>query len=575
MRHAVIQPAWLVGLAVALMVRPMPAAAPTEVLTQFEVVIAGGSTAAIAAAFTAAEEGAKTALLEPTDWIGGQLTSSGVPAVDEAWHKLTDPDTGEVLLDVARVARDPANMTPFFREALAKIGNPGRGWVSRYCFEPRVLLEGCLEPRERSLSGKLTVFRNTVVKRASVDPESGQITSLTAIERTPRPSTPDGGYDRLPSQDLADWYSEKDSPRFAKRVLRFTAASAQKPAVFVDATEWGELLALSGAPYLQGTEAEEGETASNDRCGQAITYGFVQEMHAAPVAKHPTMPKIDNLGLGAYRDKPDAWERIWTYRRLRGAQDKPSPGDLTLQNWGYEGSAGEGGNDYPFGYVFLSKADTARQTADWRGGVDTNVLAAAEQRALAWHEWFRNAAPEGIDPDQITLAPQVFGAAHGLAKLPYIRDTRRSVGVDGFVLRVSDLIGPASQQTGTRFPDRVALGAYAADIHPLVGCSYPASLEVNHPTLPFYIPLRSLTNDGRGNLLVAGKTMAQTFLANSATRLHPIEWSSGCAAGVAAAMMAEHGWSSREAVAKAERVQLRVRRHTPIEWKRPRAAANK
>ena len=28
-----------------------------------------------------------------------------------------------------------------------------------------------------------------------------------------------------------------------------------------------------------------------------------------------------------------------------------------------------------------------------------------------------------------------------------------------------------------------------------------------------------------GNLLVAGKTMAQSFLANYATRLHPIEWS--------------------------------------------------
>ena len=51
----------------------------------FDVVIAGGSTAAFAAAIAAAESGARTALIEPTDWVGGQLTSSGVPAVDEAW----------------------------------------------------------------------------------------------------------------------------------------------------------------------------------------------------------------------------------------------------------------------------------------------------------------------------------------------------------------------------------------------------------------------------------------------------------------------------------------------------------
>ncbi|HEX5102742.1 MAG TPA: FAD-dependent oxidoreductase, partial [Pirellulaceae bacterium] len=45
-----------------------------------------------------------------------------------------------------------------------------------------------------------------------------------------------------------------------------------------------------------------------------------------------------------------------------------------------------------------------------------------------------------------------------------------------------------------------------------------------------------------GNLLVAGKTMAQTFLANSATRLHPIDWSTG----TAAAHTARKGWTTRQ-----------------------------
>ena len=42
-----------------------------------DVIIAGGSTAALAAAIASADSGATTVLIEPTDWIGGQLTSSG------------------------------------------------------------------------------------------------------------------------------------------------------------------------------------------------------------------------------------------------------------------------------------------------------------------------------------------------------------------------------------------------------------------------------------------------------------------------------------------------------------------
>ncbi|MBL8717733.1 MAG: FAD-dependent oxidoreductase, partial [Myxococcales bacterium] len=41
-----------------------------------KVVIAGGTTAALAAALAAAAEGSDTCLLEPTDWVGGQLTAS-------------------------------------------------------------------------------------------------------------------------------------------------------------------------------------------------------------------------------------------------------------------------------------------------------------------------------------------------------------------------------------------------------------------------------------------------------------------------------------------------------------------
>lgn len=58
-----------------------------------------------------------------------------------------------------------------------------------------------------------------------------------------------------------------------------------------------------------------------------------------------------------------------------------------------------------------------------------------------------------------------------------------------------------------------------------------------HETKPYYIPFRALTVDGADNMLVAGKTMSQTFHANGATRLHPSEWTTGVAAAGAAVMM--------------------------------------
>ncbi len=530
-----------------------------------DVIIAGGSTAALAAALAAADEGAITVLLEPTDWIGGQLTSSGVPAVDEAWHQIKD-ESGNVLIDVRGIARDPRNMTPAFRDMLLEIGNPGRGWVSRFCFEPKMLLKEFLGPWEQRLASKLTVFRNTVVKQVELDRDAGRVLSLTAIQRTPRADIPWVGYDQLPSKDLPDWYSREDSPRFTKRVVRF-AGRTNAGSVFVDATEWGELLALSGALYLQGVDTTDGGRQGNERCGQSTVFDFVQELHDGPVDDPaPPVNPDDTMGFGDYAERPDAWSLVWTYRRIRSSDQEPRPGDRSLQNWGYSTELGHGGNDYPFGYLFLPKEATARSVGDWRGGVDLQVMSAAEQRAYAWHHWFKQQVVSPFQPSQVALSLEVLGTGHGLAKLPYVRDTRRSVGLGGFVLRLADLTPSDGSQTGTVFFDRIALGAYPADVHLLTCCKYPPHVHIHEDTAPFYLPFRALTHAELRNLLVAGKTMAQSFMANSATRLHPIEWSSGTAAGVAAAWMANNQSDSAAALRAIEVIRKLVSARTPTDW---------
>ena len=540
-------------------------------LHDYDVIIAGGSTAAFAAAIAAAESGARTALLEPTDWVGGQLTSSGVPAIDEAWHTIKDKSSDGQSYSVAKVARDPANITPSFHTLMNGLENPADCWVSRFCYCPDSFVRQ-LKPLEQELADKLTVYLDTVVKKVETTADGKQIVSITAIERKPKPGVLHNGYDRLPSQDLADWYSPEDSARFTKRVLRFSgAADVKRSPVFIDATEWGEILVLADAPYLQGVESKDGGLEGDDRCGQAIVYCFVEEFVENPVDEPKADVPLDRMGFATYEGRPDAWRQVWTYRRIRG-KGAPAPGDLCLQNWGYSAKVGNGGNDYPFGYLFSSKTEAEATSDDWQGGVDVDVLAGAEERALAWHEWFKQNTPEGIDPKQIVLNSSVLGTGHGLAKLPYIRDTRRSIGLDGYVLPMADMVGNISERTGTKFDDRIALGAYPADIHPIVGREFPKYIYAYHDTLPFYIPFRSLTNEKIENMLVAGKTMAQSFMANSATRLHPTEWSTGTAAGIAAAYMARTGKTSRQAMESINEIQELVSQKTPIDWTVPEDA---
>ena len=89
------------------------------------------------------------------------------------------------------------------------------------------------------------------------------------------------------------------------------------------------------------------------------------------------------------------------------------------------------------------------------------------------------------------------------------------------------------------------------------------------PLLPYYVPFRALTAKHIDNLVIPGKGMAQTFLANAGTRLHPTEWSTGVAAGAAAYIMATENKSTSD-IHKydIERLQmiLTKRLGSPLTW---------
>ncbi len=91
--------------------------------SEYDVIVVGGGAGGTSAAIQSARNGAKTLLIEETDWLGGMLTSAGVSAVDGN-YKLPSGFWGEF--------KDSLVSHYESLEALKT------GWVSNTLFEPRV-----------------------------------------------------------------------------------------------------------------------------------------------------------------------------------------------------------------------------------------------------------------------------------------------------------------------------------------------------------------------------------------------------------------------------------------------------
>ena len=91
--------------------------------SKFDVVIVGGGAGGTSAAIQSARNGAKTLLIEETEWLGGMLTSAGVSAIDGN-YKLPSGFWGE------------------FKDSLVShygdLESLKTGWVSNVLFEPKV-----------------------------------------------------------------------------------------------------------------------------------------------------------------------------------------------------------------------------------------------------------------------------------------------------------------------------------------------------------------------------------------------------------------------------------------------------
>ena len=515
-----------------------------------DVAVLGGSTASLAAAITAAESNASITVCftEITDWPGGQLTSAGVSAIDFGPWNYYPPN----------LARSFSSLVNFTSAAHAGC------WVSYDCFLPSTLVEGWIMPTLAALPNLRLFLRSVVISTTRDRSSDGLLTSVTVVSRMP--TNPSSEWDNPLSETLEDWYSPENSTAFTKQVFELHAE------VFIDATEFADVLVTSGAPFTQGAEyPHENSHESDASCGLAATLVFFMELseHAVNVS---LVPAGSDAGIRfPYKEwaTQEQWNMSWTYRRglCNGSQGMSAVnvGDVTQQNWI---------NDVDDAYYFVPMTWNgtwgAARNSSWRGGVNLTAQKMLEDRAYGTFRFLLNTTH--LFQGHLGLSLAATGTNTGLSKMPYLRDTRRAVGIDGyrFSYASEDYYNASYPYTGEQLYDVVALGDYLyADMHKLTICELP-EYQWKNETKPYYIPFRALTVMNAPNLLVAGKTMAQTFHANAATRLHPSEWASGAAAGAAAVLMCERGWSTSDVLEHVHDLQQRLASAgLPLKWSPP------
>lgn len=524
-----------------------------------DVLVAGGGLGGCAAALAAARNGLRVILTEETDWIGGQMTSQAVPPDEHPWiESFGATRSYRALRDgIRQYYRRHYPLTAPAR-AQAHL-DPGGGSVSRLCHEPRVALAVLYEMMAEFLaSGRLVILLNHRPVSAAMDA------------------------DRVRSVTVRNLQDGDEFELHASYV--------------VDATETGELLPLTGTEYVTGFESqrETGEphapAESQPDNMQAVTWCFPMEYVGGQdftISKpeqydfwkdyvpdltppwpgklfdftytHPATLKPRTLVFDPIREA-SGW---WLYRRIinkANFAEGTYEGSTSLVNWPQ--------NDYLLGNLFeISEEDAAKH----REG--------ARQLSLSLLYWLQTAAPRpdgGTGWPGLRLRPGLVDTADGLAKAPYIRESRRIRALQtvveqhiGTAARMAETGKPRSEVTAMSFPDSVGVGSYRIDLHPSTGGDNYIDLS----SLPFEIPLGALIPQRIENLIAGAKNLGVTHVTNGCYRLHPVEWNIGEAAGMLAVQCVQTNNRPVELRSDSAKLQTFQRRLQAqgfeIRWPRP------
>ena len=447
------------------------------------VVVWGGGTGGVAAALQAARSGAKTLLLTPGRWLGGMVSTAGVCCPDG--NELAPWQTG---------------LWGAFLRALYQFEPEGldHNWVSCFGYRPTTA-ERILQNWVQAVPN-LQWWANCQLLDAEL---SGSAVQAVLIERA-------GDIHRIGCD------------------------------VVIDGSDRGELLPLVQASFRLGWEAQElwGEPSApqahrlkteaffREQLVQSPTWVVMGQLHsdhhfadpasgrglnAPPVLSEPFEQACAAFGL----------DRTISYGRL--------PGGLVMLNWPLHGNDWHRGLDRAF---------------DPNPKVQQELMAEMQAHSLHFADELQRCSAGWLTRGE--AFPQESGSpAPWLAAMPYWREGRRMIGLKTVVEQ--ELLPQTTGQSIAALPfndagalDSIAVGNYANDHH-YPGPDWPLSPKScrwggRWSGTPFCIPYQALVSADLENLLSADKAFSTSHMANGATRLQPLIFNVGQAAGAAAAL---------------------------------------
>ncbi len=532
-----------------------------EEVWECQVAVIGGSLGGVAAAAHAMATGATTCLIEVAPWLGGQVSSQGVSAIDESLRMRQANNFAPSWLRFRQLITQQVTTLPAWSPGgtARAVTDINSCWVGALCFPPEAgakaseqFLADTNPSAPASRWATMTAF-----KGAEFDATGRRITAVYGVRRAAK--TPGALPKGRLSTELAEWYSWSPTAEYDKVPIKIQPPPGERMLV-IDATDTGELVAWAKVPYRLGSESQattgEPNAAAFDNpdCTQAFTYPFALAIHNDGGDSLAALSRLEpTYGLHEHRAVYDlegfpffSGKSVFHYRRIVSQTRNnpytgtPAPGDISMINWNR-------GNDWNWmdSPLVLKDIDleASGQYKNWMGGLSQSSLKFGEEHALMFARWLLE-TQTGYPLAYLYGADSPMGTLSGLSMVPYLREGRRIVGRAAygqaeFMIRENDLrIGFPEQRDFSA--TAVGLTHYAIDIH---GCRYrnwqPSGDAVSAPApepkvKPVQIPLESLIPQGVDNLLIGGKAMAATHIANASTRVHYGEWQAGAAAGVTA-----------------------------------------
>lgn len=488
--------------------------------TSADVLIVGGGLGGVAAAIAASEAGLRVVMTEATGWLGGQLTSQAVPPDEHPWIERTGGSASyrELRRRIRRYYRANYPLSP--TAIRDRHLNPGRAWVSPLAHEPRVALaviDSMLQAARAS--GRLRVFTHTAPVEAHLIGErlagvsfrdrSGQVLDITA--RAIVDATETGNLlplARVEHVSGSESQSTTGEPH-ASPEARPSNMQATTVCLAVDHVPGSDNTIERPRTYAAWRSHREpywpdqqlSWTAINPRTLEPVTYPFEPDATSAPADRS----HVRGSAPGA-RD-------LWSYRRIL-ARDTLRPGalagDISILNWPQ--------NDYLGGPLY---GDTE---ADAGGH-----LAAAQELSRSLLYWLQTEAPRpdgGRGWPGLRPRGDITGTRDGLARQPYVRESRRIVAEVTVVEQdIAQAERPGSRATS--YPDSVGTGYYRLDLHPSTG----GDNFLDIPSLPYELPLGALIPRRVDGLIAGAKNIGTTHITNGCYRVHPTEWLIGEVAG--------------------------------------------